>query len=71
MLAAAIVQKSFSTNLCLFLLTTEECQKPIDLYITKAKRRFKKNSCCDLSVTVNNILDIYDFVEHFLKKIVE
>lgn len=46
MQAVAIVQQSFSTNLCLFLFTTEEwtlrCQKPIDLYITKAKRRFKK-----------------------------
>lgn len=45
MLAAAIVQQSFSTNLRLFLFTTEEwtlrCQKPIDRYITKAKRRFK------------------------------
>lgn len=45
MLAAGIVQQSFSTNLRLFLFTTEEwtlrCQKPIDRYITKAKRRFK------------------------------
>lgn len=46
MQAVAIAQQSFSTNLFLFLFTTEEwtlrCQKPIDLYITKAKRRFKK-----------------------------
>lgn len=46
MLAAALVQQPFSTNFRLFLFTTEEwtlrCQKPIDRYITKAKRRFKK-----------------------------